>query len=214
MTSQGKQQGWVGVLQHFKAAFLAMRPQVEDSSMKSTQLFTTARDRERFTKVTLSNTPTPTETWINCFPLLCYTSASKLTSRIVVDRKTERCRWCGNGWRVWAACEAAYVERRRAKRGRPEHPSLNHGRDPGFSSEHATQTHDPAWNLKVWISTVSLLRYMEHICSKHASYRPARNCFQRVHLKDWSSSMDRCNFFSFFLGGGGRMDQSNWQNTL
>ena len=82
----------VGVLQHFKAAFLAMRPQVEDSSMKSTQLFTTARDRERFTKVTLRNTPTPTETWINCFPLLCYTSASKLTSRIVVDRKTERCR--------------------------------------------------------------------------------------------------------------------------
>ena len=53
-----------------------------------------------------------------------------------------------NGWKVWAACEAAYVERRRAKRGRPEHPSLNHGRDPGFSSEHATQTHDPAWNLK------------------------------------------------------------------
>ena len=82
----------VGVLQHFKAAFLAMRPQVEDSSMKSTQLFATARDRERFTKVTLRNTPTPTETWINCFPLLCYTSASKLTSKIVVDRKTERCR--------------------------------------------------------------------------------------------------------------------------
>ena len=30
MTSQGKQQGWVGVLQHFKAAFLAMRPQVKE----------------------------------------------------------------------------------------------------------------------------------------------------------------------------------------
>ena len=102
-----------------------------------------------------------------------------------------------NGWKVWAACEAAYVERRRAKRGRPEHPSLNRGRDPGFSSEHATQTHDPAWNLKVWISTVSLLCCMEHICSKHATYRPARNCFQMGHLKDWSSSMDRGIF-----GGG------------
>ena len=55
--------------------------------MKSTQFFTTARDRDRFTKVTFRNTPTPTETWINCFPLLCYLSASKLTFKIVVERK-------------------------------------------------------------------------------------------------------------------------------